>query len=64
MNAHENRLVGIKTVAFLLEMKEQTIRNGLSKRSFPLLPVKICGSLRWPLDEVYKFINSLKPVKH
>jgi predicted DNA-binding transcriptional regulator AlpA len=64
MNMLLIKLITIDDLASLLALKPQTIRNRLSKKSFPIDPIKICGSLRWDLSEVIRFIKRSKPIKN
>jgi predicted DNA-binding transcriptional regulator AlpA len=64
MNMLQIKLITIDHLASLLALKPQTIRNRLSKKSFPIQPIRICGSVRWRLAKVTEFIKRSKPIKH
>jgi predicted DNA-binding transcriptional regulator AlpA len=64
MDMLQIKLIGIKDLAYLLDLKPQTIRNKLSNNSFPIQSIKICGSLRWDLSEVIRLIKRSKPIKN
>ena len=64
MDMLQIKLIGIKDLAYLLDLKPQTIRNKLANNSFPIQPIKIGGSVRWRLVEVTEFIKRSKPIKH
>ncbi len=53
------RLLKINEVAEILRLRPQTIRNQLSKKIFPIPPVKIGRRLRWDERDVLKYIETL-----
>jgi predicted DNA-binding transcriptional regulator AlpA len=63
VSSHEKRMMDIEELSSYIVMKPQTIRNRLSRKSFPILPKKICGSLRWERKDVDTYLNKLQPLR-
>jgi predicted DNA-binding transcriptional regulator AlpA len=59
----EKRLLNIKETAHFLGISERTIYNQIGKRAkrrFPIKPLRVGGSIRFDIDDVKQFIESLK----
>lgn len=55
------KLLGIKELSEGIGIKPQTIRNRLSKGTFPIPAIKVCGRVKFKLKEIEKYLSNLKP---
>ncbi|MFW5886918.1 MAG: helix-turn-helix domain-containing protein [Bacteroidota bacterium] len=51
-------LLSVPEVAFLLKYKEQTVRNLMASKKWPIPIAKISGSIRMHVQDVARFIDS------
>jgi len=62
MNGNGVKLVGIKAVAELLGVCTRTVRRLCESGEFPQ-PVRLGRSLRWPLSDIERLIESREGAK-
>lgn len=59
----EKRLLNIKETAHFLGISERTIYNQVGKRAkrrFPVKPLRVGGCIRFDIDDLKQYIESLK----
>jgi predicted DNA-binding transcriptional regulator AlpA len=59
----EKRLLSIRETAHFLGLSERTIYNQIGKRAkrrFPVQPLRVGGCIRFDINDLNKYIESLK----
>lgn len=55
-------LIGVSETARLLDLAPQTVYNMISKRSFPVRPVRVGRLVKFRLTEIEKYVADLPVV--
>jgi predicted DNA-binding transcriptional regulator AlpA len=56
----EKRLLGIGELSEYIGIRPQTIRNRLSRGTFPIPAKKVCGRVKFDLRDVESYLDKLK----
>ena len=54
------RLVTVKEAALFLKISPRTIYNGISRKDFPIKPVRIGRAVRFDIEDLSRFVERLK----
>lgn len=54
------RLLTIKEAASFLKLSPQTIYNGISKKKFPVRPIRLGRAVRFDIRDLDSYIEGLK----
>jgi len=54
------RLLTIKETAFFLKLSPRTIYNGISRKDFPIKPVRLGRAVRFDVRDLDSYIEDLK----
>ena len=55
------QLIDIRDLEAILKIPAKTIRNKMSNGTWPIEPLRIGKSIRWPQSDVEAFLEAPKP---